>query len=50
MALDWDNMALDQYSEKKSSYNNNSLIKLSTTLKSLGFNDYGYAVDKLSKY
>jgi hypothetical protein len=50
MALDWDNMALDQYSEKKSNYNNNSLIKLSRALNDLGFNEYGYAVDKLSKY
>ena len=50
MALDWDNMALDQYSEKKSNYNNNSIIKLSKALNNLGFNEYGYAVDKLSKY
>jgi hypothetical protein len=50
MALDWDNMALDQYSKKKSSYNNNSLIKLSRALNDFGFNYYGYAVNKLSKY
>ncbi len=36
--------------EKKSGYNNNSLIKLSRALNNLGFNDYGYAVNKLSKY
>ena len=36
--------------KKKSSYNNNSLIKLSEALNDLGFNDYGYAVNKLSKY
>ena len=36
--------------QKKSSYNNNCLIKLSTILINLGFNDYGYAVKKLSKY
>lgn len=35
---------------KKSGYNNNSLIKLSRALNDLGFNEYGYAVNKLSKY
>jgi hypothetical protein len=39
-----------QSMQKKSNYNNNSLIKLSRALNNLGFNDYGYAVDKLSKY
>jgi hypothetical protein len=39
-----------QIMQKKSSYNNNSLIKLSRALNDLGFNDYGHAVKKLSKY
>jgi hypothetical protein len=36
--------------KKKSGYNNNFLIKLSRALNDLGFNEYGYAVKKLSKY